>query len=96
MGGFSKKVKLNTKKPTFLSLINMFTCLKKPLQISSRRNSAQVSGQDYKKLPFHRANQIAGFGEVRPLTNVEKIIIIIIIVIIISIIILNDNFFFLT
>ena len=39
----------------------MFTRLKKPLQSSSR-----------KTLPAHGANQIAGFGEFRPLTNLEK------------------------
>ena len=42
----------------------MFTCLKKPLQNSSRNNSARrVNGQDRKKAPAHETNQIAGFGE---------------------------------
>ena len=50
----------------------MFPCLKKPLQSSSRNNSAQVSGQDRKKPAADEANQIAGFGEFRPLTNLEK------------------------
>ena len=31
----------------------MFTCLKEPLQSSSRKNSAQVSGQDRKKKNPH-------------------------------------------
>ena len=51
----------------------MFTCLKKPLQSSSRNNSARVSGQDRKILPAHLTIQIAGFGEFRALTNLEKI-----------------------
>lgn len=51
-----------------------FTCLKKPLQSSSDTNLAWVSRQDCKKLPADRANQIAGFGEFHPPTNVEKII----------------------
>ena len=41
----------------------MFPCLKKPLQSSSRNDSAQVSRQDCKKTPTHVAHQIAGFGE---------------------------------
>ena len=47
----------------------MFTCLKKPLQSSSRNNSARVNGQDHKKLPAHGTNPIAGFGEFYQLTN---------------------------
>ena len=44
------------------------TRLKKPLQSSSHKNSARVGGQDREKPPAHRTNQIAGFGEFRPLT----------------------------
>ena len=36
-------------------------------------NSAQVSGQDHKKLPTLRTNQIAGFGGFRPLARLKKI-----------------------
>ena len=35
-------------------------------------NSAQVSGQDHKKLPTLRTNQIAGFGGFRPLARLKK------------------------
>ena len=34
--------------------------------------SPWVGGQDYKKPPAQGSNQIAGFGEFRPLTNLEK------------------------
>ena len=36
------------------------------------RQSPWVGGQDYKKPPAQGSNQIAGFGEFRPLTNLEK------------------------
>ena len=52
-------------------MLNVYiTCLKKPLQSSSRNNSARVSGQHRKKPPAHGTNQIVGFGEFRPLTNI--------------------------
>ena len=35
-------------------------------------DSARVSGQDRKKPPALGTNQIAGFGEFRPLTSLEK------------------------
>ena len=35
-------------------------------------DSAGVSGQDRKKLPALGTNQIAGFGEFRPLISLEK------------------------
>ena len=35
-------------------------------------NSAQVSGQDHKKLPTLRTNQIVGFGGFRSLSSLEK------------------------
>ena len=50
----------------------MFTSLKKPFLSSSLKNSARVSGKGRKKRPAPRTNQIAGFGEFRPLTNLEK------------------------
>jgi len=49
-----------------------FTSLKKPFISSSLKNSARVSGQDRNKPPAPRTNQITGFGEFRPLTNLEK------------------------
>lgn len=51
--------------------INIYV-LKKPLQISTRKNSGLVSGQDRKRPPAHETNQILGFGEFRRLTNLEK------------------------
>ena len=36
-------------------------------------DSAQVTGQDRKKLPALGTNQIAGFGGFRPLASLEKI-----------------------
>ena len=36
------------------------------------KDSAQVSGQDHKKLPSLRTNQIAGFGGFRPLARLKK------------------------
>ena len=36
-------------------------------------DSAQFSGQDRKKLPALRTNQIAGFGGFCPLAGLEKI-----------------------
>jgi len=35
-------------------------------------DSARVRGQDRKKLPALGTNQIAGFGEFRPLASLEK------------------------
>lgn len=50
-------------------------CLKKPLQSSSRKNSACVSGQDRKKkkTPVYVTNQIAGSGEFHPLTKLSAL-----------------------
>ena len=49
-----------------------FTSLKKPFISSSLKNSARVSGQDRNKPPSPRTNQITGFGEFRPLSNLER------------------------
>jgi len=40
--------------------------------MSTRKNSGLVSGQDRKRPPAPETNQIPGFGEFRPLTNLEK------------------------
>ena len=50
----------------------MFTCLKEPLLRSSRSNSFRSSGQDREEPSAHGTNQIAGFGEFRPLANLGK------------------------
>ena len=60
-------------------IILFFTFLKKRLQSSkpakaSRNDSAQVSGQDRKKLPAPRTNQMAGFRGFRLLASLTKII----------------------
>ena len=53
----------------------MFTCLRKPLQSSSCENSTWVySEQGRKKMPVCKTNQIAGFREFHPLTNLGKIL----------------------
>ena len=42
------------------------------LENKAANDSARVSGQDRKKPPALGTNQIAGFGEFRPLTSLEK------------------------